>query len=82
MDERFPSAERTPTLREVPRETPESPGMALRPLAVSGLVVSTAALVAALRLYAPQLIAITPLDGGQFLLMLAGADQGEQQAVE
>jgi len=41
---------------------------------VSGLVVSTAALVAALRTYLPQLVTIEPLDGGRFLLTLAGTD--------
>jgi len=40
--------------------------------------VSTAALVAALRRYVPQLVTVEPLDGGRFLLVLAGADQGEQ----
>jgi hypothetical protein len=61
-----------------------SPADEKRPalLAVSGLVVSTAALVAALRLYVPQLSAIEPLDGGRFLLLLAGADQGEQAEKE
>lgn len=82
MDEYSPSAERHPALREVTRETPENPGMALQPLAVSGLVVSTAALVAALRPYLPQLVGIEPLDSGQFLLQLAGADQGSQEGME
>ena len=82
MDEDSPSAERHPALHEVLRETPGDPGMALRPLAVTGLVVSTAALVAALRPYLPQLIDVEPLDGGRFLLQLAGVDQGEQQAKE
>jgi len=80
MDERSPSAERPPALREVPRETPENPGMALQPLAVSGLVVSTAAQgprgTPALRPYLPQLVEIEPLDGGRFLLQMAGADRG------
>lgn len=80
MDERSPSADERPALREIPRETPENPGMALQPLAVSGLVVSMAALVAALRPYLPQLIGITPLDGEQFLLQLTGADQGQEGA--
>jgi hypothetical protein len=47
------------------------------PLQVSGLVVSTAALVAALRPYLPQLVDITPLDGGQFLLRLADDAPGD-----
>ena len=76
MEERSPAADARPALRELPRATPGDLGVALQPLAVSGLVVSTAALVAALRLYVPQLSAIEPLDGGQFLLVLAGADRG------
>ena len=82
MDERSPAAEHRPELREIPRETPDDLGGALQPLAVSGLVVSTAALVAALRRYVPQLVTVEPLDGGRFLLVLAGADQGEQAEKE
>lgn len=80
MDRHSPSAERSPALREVPREAPGDPGVALPPLAVGGLVVSTAALVAALRPYLPQLVDVEPLDGGRFLLTLAGADRGTQAA--
>lgn len=47
-------------------------GPAIPPLAVGGLVVSRAALVAALRLYVPQLVDVEALDGGRFLLHLAG----------
>lgn len=82
MDERPPSTEARPALREVPRETPEKPGTALRPLVVSGLVVSTTALVAALRPYLPQLVDVTPLDGGQFLLRLADAAPGDNGLAE
>ena len=44
------------------------PTPALPPLQVSGLVVSKAALLAALRLWMPALRDLTPLDDGQFLL--------------
>jgi len=52
------------------------PGRPVSPLQVSGLVVSTAALVAALRPYLPQLVTVEPLDGGRFLLQLTGAGPG------
>lgn len=55
---------------------------AIPPLAVSGLVVTKAALVAALRLYVPQVVDIEPLDGEGFLLRLAGADQDQRRAAE
>ncbi len=46
------------------------------PLDVSGLVVTRASLITALRLWIPQLVDLAPVDGG-FLLRLAGADQGQ-----
>jgi hypothetical protein len=51
---------------------------ALPPLNVSGLVVRKAALIAALRIYVPQLGDITALDEQRFLLTLAGSDLGQQ----
>lgn len=81
MDERSPPADDRPALREVPRDRPGDTGVALPPLAVSSLVVSTAAQGApALRHYLPQLVVVRPLDGGRFLLQLAGAGQGESVA--
>lgn len=74
MDERSSQTEARSALREMPREPPGNLGEVPQPLAVSGLVVSTAALVAALRTYLPQLVTIEPLDGGRFLLTLAGTD--------
>lgn len=73
MDERSHQAE-----EHAGRPQRTATGIALPPLHVSGLVVSTAALVAALRPYLPQLIDVEPLDSGQFLLRLAGSDQGQQ----
>lgn len=60
-------------------EGEDSPAItpALPPLAVGGLVVTRAALVAALRLYVPQVVDIEPLDGERFLLVLAGAASGD-----
>lgn len=83
MDERSPlTAARTAAPPTTP-VGPAAPGMTLAPLPVSGLVVSTATLVAALRPYLPQLIEVKPLDGERFLLTLAGVDQEEQSvAVE
>jgi hypothetical protein len=46
---------------------------ALAPLTVGGLVVGRAALVAALRLYVPQVVDVETLGGDRFLLVLAGA---------
>lgn len=43
----------------------------LPPLAVSGLVVTKAALVRALRVYVPQLVDLEPLEGGRYMLRLA-----------
>ena len=43
----------------------------LPPLAVSGLVVTKAALVQALRIYVPQLIDLERLEDGRYLLRLA-----------
>jgi hypothetical protein len=46
------------------------PGLMLPPLVVSGLVVTTADLLAALRVYVPLAIDISPLDGERFVLTL------------
>jgi hypothetical protein len=43
---------------------------AIPPLGVSGLIVAKADLLAALRLYVPQLVDITPLDAARFELAL------------
>ncbi|MCL5075749.1 MAG: hypothetical protein M1136_08930 [Chloroflexi bacterium] len=45
-------------------------GPAISPLNVTGLVVTKADLVKALRIYVPQLFDITSLDDGRFLLSL------------
>jgi hypothetical protein len=45
-------------------------GSVIPPLAVSGLLVSKAALLEALRLYIPQLIDLVLVEGGRFLLTL------------
>lgn len=45
-------------------------GPAVPPLAVSGLVVAKADLVAALRLFVPQLVDVAALDDGRFVLGL------------
>ena len=42
----------------------------LAPLAVSGLVVTKAALLAALRIYVPQLVGLEALPGDRYLLLL------------
>ena len=61
-------------------QTPVVPGFQVQatiaPLNVSGLVVTRADLVAALRIYVPQLVDIALLDGERFLLSLvAGTEQ-------
>ena len=77
------SAQAAPTERRATvADGAAGPGRSVLPLAVSGLVVGTTALVAALRPYLPQLIDITPLDGGRLLLQLTGADQDERPAAE
>jgi hypothetical protein len=38
------------------------------PLAVSGIVVTKAALVAALQIYMPQLVDLAPVEGGRYYL--------------
>lgn len=48
----------------------------LAPLVVAGLVVTTADLVRALRVYVPQLADISPLDGERFLLHLPAVGGG------
>lgn len=56
------------------RAGPEAPAPpAVPPLAISGLVVAKADLVAALRLYVPQIVDVHALDGGQFVLSLRHA---------
>jgi hypothetical protein len=60
-----------------PASGPVPTGMALpaaiAPLQVGGLVVTKEALIAALRLYVPQLADLTALEDGRFLLGLAPA---------
>src|SRR5712692_5627077 len=46
------------------------PGLVLPPLVVSGLVVTKADLLAALRVYVPQVVDVGPLDGERFVLSL------------
>jgi len=55
-----------------PPRVPADPeaGPAVPPLAVSGLVVARADLVAALRLYVPQLVDFDAVDGGRYVLSL------------
>jgi hypothetical protein len=48
--------------------SPDRP--AIPPLVITGLVVTKADLLAALRLYVPQVTDISPLDGDRFLLGL------------
>lgn len=55
---------------------------AIPPLRVTSLVVTTADRAAALRIYVPQLVEITPLDGVRFRLRLADAAPGERVADE
>ncbi len=47
------------------------PAPAVPPLLITGLVVTKADLLAALRLYVPQVTDITPLDGERFVLSVA-----------
>jgi uncharacterized protein YcgI (DUF1989 family) len=49
--------------------------VAIPPLAVSGLVVTKAALLAALRLYVPQVTDIEALADDRFVLVVVGAGQ-------
>jgi len=58
-----------------PPRVPADPeaGPAIPPLAISGLVVAKADLVAALRLYVPQLVDVGVLDDGRFVLSLRQA---------
>lgn len=70
--------------------TPESPptveqldapvGQAIAPLNVTALVVTKTDLIAALRIYVPQLADLAPLDADRYLLSVAplapGADGG------
>ena len=51
-----------------PPQAPSTGAPTTPPLNVSGVVVTKADLVAALRSYVPLLVDITPLDGGRFLL--------------
>jgi len=76
MDERSPQAVTTGVRAPAP-DGEGGPARPVSPLQVSGLVVSPAALVAALRLYLPQLSTIEPLDDGRFLLQLAGDAPGD-----
>lgn len=57
-------------------------GPAIAPLRVVGLAVTGPDLAAHLRPTLPQLVTVTPLEHDRFLLLLAGANQGEQQSVE
>ena len=50
--------------------------VAVPPLAVSGLVVTKAALLAALSVYVPQITDIESLEGGRFLLIVTDTNQG------
>ena len=66
----------------LPTDSPPAPGglQPVPPLEVSGIMVTRAALVAALRIYVPQLIDISELDSERFLLTLpttvpSGGDQ-------
>lgn len=54
------------------RAGPEAPP-AIPPLAISGLVVAKADLVAALRIYVPHLVDVGVLDGERFVLGLQRA---------
>ena len=55
--------------------------IALKPLAVSGIVVTKAALVEALRVYVPALVDLEVVeDGERFVLDLAPADDGGARA--
>jgi hypothetical protein len=66
-----------PTLDRPDERSPA--GLPIPPLAVGGLVVTRAALVAALRLYVPQVVDISTLDDGRFLLHLAGDPPAEER---
>lgn len=46
-------------------------GLAIPPMGISGLVVTKADLIAALRIYVPLLADIAPLDGERFVLSMA-----------
>ncbi|MFN0073811.1 MAG: hypothetical protein ACKVVP_20215 [Chloroflexota bacterium] len=64
----------TPGPQVSAREPGEASGALLPPLVVSGLVVQKADLLAALRVYVPQLTDLTVLDATRFVLQLAPAD--------
>lgn len=76
MDRRSGQTEARTAPQQETQEGPHATSASLPPLPVSGLVVSTAALVAALRADLPQLVTVEPLDGGQFLLLWTGAEPG------
>jgi hypothetical protein len=46
----------------------EAGGASLAPLAVSGIVITKAALIAALQIYMPQLVDVVPIEGERFYL--------------
>jgi hypothetical protein len=54
-------------------------GPAIPPLNVTGLVVTKADLIKALRIYVPQLVDITSLDDDRFLLSLAPLPEAQNK---
>jgi hypothetical protein len=65
------SEDATPPTTEAALLAPPSAGPAVPPLLITGLVVTKADLLAALRLYVPQVTDITALDGERFVLCVA-----------